>query len=51
MVCSEMKKGDILVCEVCGLELKVKKTCSCGVGEEGACHEPIQCCGKNMVKK
>jgi hypothetical protein len=49
--CAEMKKGDVYVCETCGLELQVSKTCSCGSGEGDTCTVPLQCCGKNMVKK
>jgi hypothetical protein len=49
--CGDMKKGDLYVCKTCGLELQVSKACSCGSGSEGACSVPLQCCGKNMVKK
>ena len=49
--CAEMKEGDRFICESCGLELQVTKTCSCTTGEEGACSVPLQCCGKDMVKK
>jgi len=49
--CAEMKKGDLYVCNACGLELQVTKTCSCGNGGADACSVPLQCCGKNMVKK
>jgi hypothetical protein len=49
--CSQMKEGDQIVCESCGLELEVKKSCSCGAGEEGACAVPLQCCGKYMINK
>lgn len=49
--CAEMKEGDIFVCETCGLELKVTKTCACIVGEEVSCTVPLQCCGKDMTKK
>jgi hypothetical protein len=50
--CSEMKAGDIFVCEICGLELKVHKTCRCG-GADGTenCTVPLQCCNQEMVKK
>jgi hypothetical protein len=46
-----MKEGDTFVCEVCGLELKVSKKCSCIAGEEISCTAPLQCCGKDMTKK
>ena len=49
--CAEIKKGDVYVCETCGLELQVSKTCSCGSGSGDTCSVPLQCCGKNMVKK
>ena len=49
--CVEMEKGDIFVCKTCGLELKVTKTCSCIVGKEITCTVPLQCCGKDMIKK
>ncbi|MFT5727472.1 MAG: hypothetical protein ACI8PB_001607 [Desulforhopalus sp.] len=49
--CSEMKEGEIFVCEKCGLELRVHKTCRCG-GADGTdkCSVPLQCCGQEMVK-
>ena len=49
--CAEMKEGDVYFCDACGLELQVKKTCSCGSEGEGACSVPLQCCGTEMVKK
>ncbi|MBN1849698.1 MAG: hypothetical protein JW932_14065 [Deltaproteobacteria bacterium] len=49
--CVDMKEGDRFVCENCGLELQVVKTCSCIAGEEVVCSVPLQCCGKDMVKK
>lgn len=56
--CHEMKKGEVYVCEDCGLELRVIKECKeAGTGiDECACHtisEPcnILCCGKEFVKK
>jgi hypothetical protein len=48
--CGSMKKGDLYVCKNCGLELEVSKACSCGAGET-TCVVPLQCCGKDMVKK
>ena len=48
--CSEMTVGDVFVCETCGLELAVKKACTCKPGET-SCHVPLQCCGKEMVKR
>ena len=49
--CCDMKEGDVYVCEVCGLELKVTKPCSCTAGSEDACKVPLMCCGKEMKKK
>jgi hypothetical protein len=49
-ICHEMKEGDVFFCELCGLELRVEKTCSCGTGED-ACSVPLQCCGQDMTKK
>ncbi len=48
--CGDMHKGDVFVCNSCGLELKVEKTCTCGQGDT-ACTVPLQCCGKDLVKK
>lgn len=48
-ICHEMNQGDVFFCESCGLELRVQKTCSCGIGED-ACSVPLQCCGKDMKK-
>lgn len=49
--CAEMKKGEIFICEVCGLELQVVHSCKCFAGEEISCTVPLQCCGQAMVKK
>lgn len=50
--CAEMKTGDLFVCDVCGLELQVVKTCTCSsAGDEASCTVPLQCCGKDMEKK
>jgi hypothetical protein len=50
--CHEMQKDQVWVCEACGLELKVVKTCADQV--EGTClTEPceIECCGKALKLK
>jgi hypothetical protein len=49
--CSEMKAGEIYVCEDCGLEIQVVK--SCADSEEGACScsQPLTCCGGELVLK
>jgi hypothetical protein len=46
--CYNMKKGDVLVCDACGLEVEVTKDCSCKNGEEDACSVPMECCGQPM---
>jgi hypothetical protein len=53
-----MKKGEVYICEDCGLELQVLKECKdAGTpAEECACHataDPctMSCCGKDLVKK
>jgi hypothetical protein len=46
--CYNMKEGDVLVCDVCGLEVQVIKSCRCDEDEEGACSAPMECCGKPM---
>ena len=46
--CYNMKKGDILVCDVCGLEVQVLKDCTCSHDEEDACSAPMECCGQPM---
>ncbi len=50
--CREMKVGDVFVCEKCGLELRVNKTCKCGGADGKDKHSiPLQCCSQEMVKK
>jgi hypothetical protein len=49
--CGEMKNGDVFVCKTCGLELRVAKACKCGSGSGEVCTVPLQCCGRDMVKK
>ena len=49
--CGDMKEGDLYVCETCGLELTVSKTCVCSSGSADACSVPLMCCGKEMAKK
>lgn len=53
--CDQMKVGEVYVCEDCGLELEVKKSCNC-VDEhchpmaDGVCCDFV-CCGKPMTLK
>jgi len=49
--CCDMKEGDLVFCDTCGLELAVKKACACSSGSEDACSVPLMCCGKEMVIK
>jgi predicted nucleic acid-binding Zn ribbon protein len=56
--CHEMKKGEVYVCEDCGLELQVVRECKdAGTpAEECGCHataDPcsMSCCGTELVKK
>ena len=43
--CSEgPKKGDVYVCEDCGLEVEIKKDCGCK-----SCD--LICCGKSLKRK
>jgi len=49
MKCAEMKVGDIYVCNYCGLEIEVKRECSCS---DETCHcDGFECCGEEMSKK
>jgi hypothetical protein len=53
--CHDLKVGDILYCEDCGLEFKVLKTCeecetdaeSCGCDD----HCSFSCCGEELKIK
>ena len=49
--CCEMKEGDLFFCDACGLELEVRKACTCQSGSEDACSVPLSCCGKEMTLK
>lgn len=46
--CNDMKKGDVYVCKSC---VQVAKACTCSSASGTACTVPLQCCGKEMVKK
>lgn len=56
--CHDMRKGEVYVCEDCGLELQVVGECR-DVGtpaDECGCHTTagpctFSCCGKELVKK
>lgn len=49
--CHDLKQGEVMVCEECGLELQVVGECrECGE-ESCECEEPCSftCCGKELV--
>lgn len=52
--CHEMKKSQVYVCEVCGLELQVIKECQdCG-SDADACRPDeckLVCCDKELTLK
>ncbi|HME55407.1 MAG TPA: hypothetical protein VKM55_24575 [Candidatus Lokiarchaeia archaeon] len=52
VTCHELKAGDMLRCNECGLEITVSKGCdTCGEAceETGACSEDeFKCCGKPL---
>jgi len=53
-LCKDMKKGQIYLCEDCGIELQVVAECDeCG-SETGECVQEtctFECCGKELVLK
>lgn len=49
--CCDMKEGDLYVCAVCGLELSVKKACTCEPDSSDKCDCSLHCCGQEMSKK
>jgi len=52
--CHKMKKGQIYICEGCGVELKVVKEChECGTPSEECECEPCTflCCGNELKLK
>ena len=54
--CGDMKKGEVYTCDVCGLELEVKKECNCPDVDDCHLHHgdtccEFECCGKPMHKK
>jgi hypothetical protein len=49
MKCSEMKAGDVYVCNYCGLEIEVKAECTCS-DDDCRCGG-FECCGEEMTKK
>lgn len=49
--CYNMKEGEVYICDICGLEVRVEKGCTCNEGEDDACSVPMQCCGQPMRRK
>jgi hypothetical protein len=49
--CCDMKEGDVFYCKICGLELSVKKACTCEKDGKDSCSVPLQCCNQEMTKK
>ena len=50
MNCNDLKEGQVLICEICGLELKVVSKCEderCTTG----CTGDMDCCGELMKLK
>jgi hypothetical protein len=55
-LCHEMKPGETYVCENCGLELKVMRSCATHEEYDGgsgvcSCSEPVACCGRPLALK
>jgi hypothetical protein len=52
MNCSELKEGQVLVCEGCGFELKVANECGDNkCSTDVCCTGNIKCCGESMKLK
>ena len=49
--CSEMKAGEVYVCENCALEVQVIHSCSESEAGACACAESLSCCGGPLVLK
>ncbi|MCE5199583.1 MAG: hypothetical protein ABFD54_06640 [Armatimonadota bacterium] len=52
--CSDMKLGEVYICEDCGLELEVVKECGNEMTEGTTCESQpctLACCNKELVKK
>ncbi len=52
--CHDLKKGQVYLCEDCGLELEVIQECEECTDEEGSCiHEECKfvCCDKELTLK
>lgn len=49
--CSEMKVGEVYVCEHCNLKIQVVGSCSDSEGGSCACAESLSCCGGPLTLK
>ena len=49
--CTSLKEGDVVICEECGLELTVSKSCDCGDDDHVCVENTFTCCGHDMKKK
>jgi len=49
--CSEMKVGEVYVCEHCNLEIQVRGSCSDSEAVACACAEALSCCGGPLTLK
>jgi len=50
--CAEMKLDQVWICEVCGLEVKIGRTCNCSAEEPDAgASTCLTCCGKPLKLK
>jgi hypothetical protein len=49
--CSEVKAGEVYVCENCNLEIQVLKSCADDEEAACACAESLACCGGPLVLK
>jgi len=48
---SNVKPGDVLSCEVCGLTVIVDEECGCAIAELICCEEPMENKGPKPPKK
>jgi hypothetical protein len=54
-LCHEMREGETYQCGVCGLEIRVVRSCTSEEEYDGgsgacSCTEPLSCCGQPLVK-
>jgi len=49
--CTNLKEGDTVICDDCGLELKVARSCECGSDDTACTENKFNCCGQAMKQK